>query len=134
MKKFLLIGTALAGAGGIAAADSVDVTLGAILEDVTFFGLKGYGAVDVSTVNLGRRSNYLLGTSFDLFGLTSRLNSKTVSTLIRPPPTTKTAILITGMRAQASTGTVLLLRLWQTAKATGRSGWDPPCMALVRKR
>lgn len=70
MKKFLLIGTALTGAGEIAAADSVDVTLGAILEDVTFFGLKGYGAVDVSTVNLGRRPNYLLGTSFDLFGLT----------------------------------------------------------------
>ena len=42
----------------------------AILEDVTFLGLKGYGAVDVSTVNLGRRPNYLLGTSFDLFGLT----------------------------------------------------------------
>ena len=39
MKKFLLIGTALTGAGEIAAADSVDVTLGAILEDVTFFGL-----------------------------------------------------------------------------------------------
>ena len=42
----------------------------AILEDVTFLGLKGYGAVDVSTVRLGGRPNYLLGTSFDLFGLT----------------------------------------------------------------
>ena len=30
--------SALTGAGEIAAADSVDVTLGAILEDVTFFG------------------------------------------------------------------------------------------------
>ena len=41
----------------------------AILEDFSFLGLKGYGAVDVSTVNLSGRPNYLLGTSFDLFGL-----------------------------------------------------------------
>ena len=42
----------------------------AILKDFTLFGLKGYGAVDVSTVKLGGRPNYLLGTSFDLLGLT----------------------------------------------------------------
>ena len=41
----------------------------AILEDFTFLGLKGYGAVDVSTVSLSGRPNYVLGTSFDLFGL-----------------------------------------------------------------
>lgn len=42
----------------------------AILEDVSFLGLTGYGAVDVSTVSLGGRPNYLLGTSFDVLGLT----------------------------------------------------------------
>ena len=39
MKKFLLVGTALVGAVGIAAADSVDVTLGASLDMGWDYGL-----------------------------------------------------------------------------------------------
>jgi hypothetical protein len=55
MKKFLLIGTALAGAGGIAAADSGDVTLGATLNIGWDYGLvkgasssNGFGTLPLS--------------------------------------------------------------------------------------
>ena len=33
-------------------------------------GMSGYGAVDVGSITMGQRPNYMLGTSVDLMGLT----------------------------------------------------------------
>ena len=42
----------------------------AILEGASFMGMSGYGAVDVGSITMGQRPNYMLGTSVDLMGLT----------------------------------------------------------------
>ena len=42
----------------------------AILEGASFMGMSGYGAVDVGSITMGQRPNYMLGTSVDLIGLT----------------------------------------------------------------
>ena len=42
----------------------------AVLEGASFMGMSGYGAVDVGSITMGQRPNYMLGTSVDLIGLT----------------------------------------------------------------
>ena len=55
------------------AGDQATITstgLVAILEGASFMGMSGYGAVDVGSISMGSRPNYMLGTSVDLMGLT----------------------------------------------------------------
>ena len=42
----------------------------AILEGTSLMGMAGYGAVDVGSIKMGQRPNYMLGTSVDLMSLT----------------------------------------------------------------
>ena len=42
----------------------------AVLEGASFMGMSGYGAVDVGSIKMGSRPNYMLGTSVDVMGLT----------------------------------------------------------------
>ena len=56
-----------------AAGDQATISssgLVAVLEGASFMGMSGYGAVDVGSIKMGSRPNYMLGTSVDLMGLT----------------------------------------------------------------